>query len=161
MAITGIDFSSKAIHICTLPEDSNLASVHVVRLDLTLGDLLTRARRMRDRMPARSAYPDAGITLIAIEKPFSHHPGSIAAMHLIYGGILQLLPPELPLLELSQGEWRRECGLPTRGDTKAAAIRFARDTWTDAPVALDDNMADAFAIAWAAREIDIRAQAAA
>lgn len=159
MAIAGIDFSSQAVHICTLPEDSNLATVHTVRLDLGGGNLLTRARRLRDQMPARTAWRDAGITLIAIEKPFSHQPRNVASMNLVYGGILQCLPANIPLLELSPGDWRKECLITNRGDTKAASIRFARQTWADPPHALDHNTADAFAIAWAAREIDIRAAA--
>jgi hypothetical protein len=141
-----------------LPEDTNTGALHVVRLDaIRAGGALERVRRMRDLMPARDAWRDAGVTLIAVEKPFSHHAGSLAPMMLAYGGLLQLLPPDVPLLELSAPEWRKECGLPQRGDdVKQAAIRFARERWTDPPAALDDNTADAYAIAWAAREIDLR-----
>lgn len=160
--IMGLDFSSRAVHICALPEDSNHAELHVVRLDAERGDFLTRARRLRDRMPARTAWKDAGATLIAVERPYSHQPGILAPMMTIFGGLLQLLPVDVPLLELSPPEWRRECLLPQRGDDrKPAAIRFAREQWTDAPDAIDDNAADAFCVAYAAREIDIRRQRAA
>lgn len=154
--IVGIDCSSKAVHICQLQEDDNQASVHVVRLDLERGDLITRVRRLRDRMPARSAWRDAGATLIAVERPYSHIAATLAPMMLVYGGILQLLPVDVPLLELSPSEWRKECGLPQRGDVKAAAVRFAREQWWNPPAAIDDNVADSFCVAWAAREIDLR-----
>lgn len=156
--IVGIDFSSRAIHVVSLPDDTNHALLHVVRLDTERGNYVDRARRLRDRMPARGAWRDAGVTLIAVERPYSHMASTLAPMMLVYGGILQVLPARTPLLELSPSEWRKECGLPQRGDdVKPAAIRFAREQWTDAPAALDDNAADAFSIAWAAREIDLRA----
>lgn len=155
--VAGIDLSTRAIHVCSLPEDSNDAQLHVVRLDTERGDQITRVRRLRDRMPARTAWRDAGITLIAIERPYSHHAATLAPMMLAYGGILQLLPADVPLLELSPSEWRKECGLPQRGDqVKPAAIAFARRMWTSAPLAIDDNAADSFCVAWSAREIDLR-----
>lgn len=155
--IAGVDLSTRAIHICSLPEDSNDAQMHVVRLDTERGDYVARVRRLRDRMPARSAWRDAGITLIALERPYSHHPATLAPMMLAYGGILQLLPPDVPILELSPSEWRKECALPQRGDqVKPAAIAFARRMWPSPPAALDDNVADSFCVAWAAREIDLR-----
>jgi hypothetical protein len=130
--VAGCDISTRAIHIVALPEDGNHGDLHVVRLDAIHGGALERVRGMRDLMPARTAWQDAGVTLIAVEKPFSHHAGSLAPMMLAYGGLLQLLPREVPLLELSPPEWRKECGLPQRGgDVKHAAIRFARERWTD------------------------------
>lgn len=155
--IAGIDLSTRAIHICSLPEDTNAAQLHVVRLDTERGDQITRVRRLRDRMPARTAWRDAGITLIAIERPYSHIAATLAPMMLVFGAILQLLPADVPLLELSPPEWRKECGLPQRGDrVKPAAIEFARDLWSSPPPAIDDNVADCFCVAWAAREIDLR-----
>lgn len=160
--IAGLDISTRAIHICSLAEDTNAADLHVVRLDTERGAYFERVRRLRDRMPTRGAWKDAGITLIAIERPYSHMPGSLAPMMLVYGGILQLLPADVPLVELSPSDWRKECGLPQRGDdVKPAAVRFARQMWLDAPAAIDDNAADSFGIAWAARELDLRARRAA
>jgi hypothetical protein len=155
--IAGLDISTRAIHIVELPEDSNNATLHVVRIDTQRGAWLERVRRLRDQMPARTAWRDAGCTLIAIERPYSHHAATLAPMMAVYGALLQLFPADLPLLELSAPEWRKECSLPQRGDdVKPAAVRFARQCWTGQPHAMDDNAADAFAIAWAAREIDLR-----
>lgn len=160
MAVVGVDLSSRALHICTLAEDTNHATVHVVRLDLERGDATARARRLRDRMPARTAWADAGVTLVAIEKPFFHGHHGLVPLLLVYGGLLQLIPPDMPLLELRADDWRRECKLRMRGaksELKKASIDYARACWTDAPALLDDNTAEAFCVAWAAREIDIRA----
>lgn len=154
--IGGIDLSSRALHICVLDEDTNEAKVHVVRLDLERGGATTRIRRMRDLMPARKAWDDNGVTLIALERPIAVH-SNVPLM--VYGALLQLIPPDMPVLELRANDWRRECSLPTRGDRtklKNAAKAFARQCWANAPVAIDDDVADAFCIAWAARELDIR-----
>lgn len=156
MSIAGIDLSSRAIHVAVIAEDTNEASVHVVRLDAQRGDATTRIRRMRDLMPARGAYHDLGVTLIALERPIALH-SNVPLM--VYGALLQLLPADMPLLELRADDWRRECLLPLRGaksDLKAASKRLARDLWADPPELMDDNVAESFLIAWAAREIDVR-----
>jgi hypothetical protein len=159
--IAGLDISTRAIHVCELPEDTNAATLHVVRLDTERGDALTRVRRLRDRMPARAAWKDAGCTMIAIEQPFSTGPG-IAPMMAVYGALLQLFPVDLPLVQLRADDWRAECGIPIRKPRDAGsdwhkrrAVELARELWTDPPV-FDDNGAEAFLIAWAAREMDIR-----
>jgi len=159
--IVGIDLSSRAIHVVELPEDTNEAHLHVVRLDTERGNAIDRVRRIRDRMPTRGAYKANGCTLIAIEEPFARSPG-IAPMMAVYGALLQCLPADVPLLELRADDWRRECGIPVRKPRdagsdfhKRAAVAFARRLWIDPPV-FDDNGADAFCIAWAAREIDVR-----
>lgn len=159
MSVVGIDFSTKAIHLCTLAEDSNHGDLHIVRLDITRGDALQRARRIRDRMPARTAWRDAGVTLVAIEKPFFRGHQALAPMMMVYGALLACLPPDLPLLELRADDWRLECKLRRRGassELKKAALDYARQCWDNPPDPLDDNGADAFCVAWAAREKYIR-----
>jgi hypothetical protein len=158
--IAGIDLSSRALHVCMLDDDTNEATVHVVRLDVQRGDAEARVSRMRDLMPPRSSWSDSGVTLIAIEVPFFVGHQGLVPLLMTYGGLLQLIPPAIPRLRLKADDWRRECSLPTRGEKsklKRASIEFARQVWTDPPAALDDNAAEAFCIAWAAREIDIRA----
>lgn len=161
MSYLGIDLSSHALHLAVLEEDSNDAIVHVVRLDTQRGDATRRIRRMRDLMPARTAYRDLGVTLIAIEQPI----GAFTKVTLmVYGALLQLLPVDVPITELRADDWRRECKLPLRGatsDLKSNSKRFARQLWTNAPSVLDDDTAEAYLIAWSAREIDLRAVRAA
>jgi hypothetical protein len=158
--IAGLDISTHAIHVVSLPEDTNDADLHVVRLDLERGDTTTRIRRLRDLMPARGAWRDAGVSLLAIETPFSRGPG-IAPMMAVYGALLQLFPPDLPLLELRSDDWRKEVGIPIRKPRaadkdwhKRQAAAFAREQWTNHPT-IDHNGAEAFCIAWAARALDL------
>lgn len=164
--IAGLDISTKAIHICSLPEDTNEAQLHVVRLDTERGDVTERIRRLRDRMPSRGAWRDEGYTLIAIERPY-FAAQSIGPMMAVYGALLQLFPANMPLLELKSDEWRKACGLRLRkrrdegSDVlKRESVAFAREQWRDPPP-LDHDAAEAFAIAYAAREIDLRREAAA
>jgi len=164
VSVVGIDLSSRALHLITLAEDTNDAYAHVVRLDTTRGAAVERIRRMRDRMPVRSSYSAYGVTLIAIEKPFHRQAAMSAVPSMVYGALLQLVPADLPLLELRADDWRRECALPLRGarsELKKASVRFARQMWEACPHALDDDTAEAFCIAWAAREIQLRTEAAA
>lgn len=161
--IAGLDISTRAVHIVSLPEDTNEGVLHVVRVDTQRGDATERIRRLRDRMPGRAAWRDDGCTLIAIEKPFHRSPG-IAAMMAVYGALLQLFPADLPLLELRSDDWRRECGIPIRKPRDAGsdfhkrrAVQFAREQWLNPPP-LDHDAAEAFCVAYAAREIDLRAE---
>jgi hypothetical protein len=164
MSIVGIDLSSRAIDLCTLPEDSNDAEHFRVRIDLPSGASPTeRIRRLRDRMPARTAWADAGVSLLAIELPFSRTPNP--AMLFVYGGLLQLVPASLSLLELRSDDWRPHCLIPIRKPRDAdsdwhkhRALEFARELWTNPPETLDHNAAESFCIAYAAREIDLRVE---
>jgi hypothetical protein len=161
VSVVGIDLSSKAIDLVTIPEDTNDAEHFRVRIDIPAGANATaRARRLRDRMPARGAWADAGVTLLAIELPFSRTPNP--AILIVYGGLLQLVPAELPLLELRSDDWRPHCLIPIRkprdADSdwhKRQALAFAREQWTSPPATLDHNAAEAFCVAYAAREIDL------
>lgn len=164
MAVAGFDISSRAIHCVILAEDTNDALAHVVRFDGRRGDAVDRIRRMRDLMPARGTYPDFGVTVLAIEKPFHAAAAQSAIPSMVYGALLQLVPANLPLLELRADDWRRQCALPLRGarsELKAASIRFARQVWEACPYALDDDTADAFCVAFAARELELRSGSAA
>jgi hypothetical protein len=164
MAYVGIDLSSKCIDLCTLPEDCNEAEHFRIRIDLPSGATATeRARRLRDRMPARSAWKAAGVSVVAIEKPFARSPNGLVPLLLVYGGLLQLLPADVPLLELRSDDWRPHCLIPIRkprdADSdwhKRRAVEFAREQWVGAPAGLDHNAAEAFCISYAAREIDLR-----
>jgi hypothetical protein len=162
--IGGIDLSSKAIDVVLLDEDTNRAEHYRVRLDTQRGDATERIRRLRDLMPARGAWSDLGITMVALERPIAIH-SSVPLM--VYGALLQVLPSAIPLLELRSDDWRTECGIAIRKPRDAGsdwhkreALRFAREQWLDCPP-IDHDAADAFCIAWAAREIDLRTKAAA
>lgn len=153
----GIDVSTLAIDVVLLDEDTNRAEHHRRRLDIGPGKALTRIRRIQDAMPARRQWADSGVLAIAIEEPYNRASmsGQVPILMAI-GGILQTIPTNIHVGLMRADDWRRACGLPTRGqrqDLKAAAIDFARRNWTNAPAHIDDNAADAYGLAWAMREL--------
>lgn len=156
--IAGIDFSSMAIDTVLLDEDTNDAVHHRRQLDVGHAKLHDRVRRVRDALPTRGAWKDSGVLVVAIEEPFNHSPNGLTPLLLTLGAILGTLPRDIPLALLRADDWRRQCGLPTRApggrpEHKQNAIAFARRQWDNPPIRLDDNAADAFCIAWAAREL--------
>jgi hypothetical protein len=89
-------------------------------------------------MPARTAWRDAGCTLIAIEKPFSRGP-AIAPMMAVYGALLQLFPRRAAA-RAPRDDWRSECGIADPEAARrrqrlaqAARARFAREQWRRRP----------------------------
>ena len=162
--IAGVDYSTTAIDVILLDEDTNHATHHRRRLDTGPGNAQDRLRRVRDAMPSRGAWRDSGVTVIGIEEPFAYGTmKSLPAMLMVLGAIIATLPPELPLALLRADDWRKACGLRIRGqrdELKREAIRFATSRWSNPPLRVDDNIADAFGVAWAARELERKAAAA-
>jgi len=75
----------------------------------------------------------------------------------ISAGVAELTSGEdLSVALLRADDWRRELELPIRGPReklKAAAVHFAASHWANHPQAIDDNQADAFCLAWVARQL--------
>lgn len=155
MLIAGFDLSSKQIDVCLLDIDTDHAEHH--RRTLGKGKQLDRIRQVRDALPTRGAWADAGCVLAAIEEPFSRQSmsGQVPIL-MVIGAILSTLPTDIPVALLRADDWRRGCDLPLRGarsDLKRASVSFARERWRNAPDILDDNAAESFAIAFAGREL--------
>lgn len=150
--VAGIDCSTLAIDLVTIDVDTQQA-VHIRRrLDTAPGASLARTRRVRDAMPPRQAWIDAGVVLVAIEEPYSRSTmGGQVPLHRVIGAILAVLPTTIAVELVRSDDWRRTSGLPTRGKRevlKAAAVEYARANWSpEPPVRLDDNTADAYCIA--------------
>lgn len=151
----GFDLSTLAIDVVLLDEDTDGARHIRRRLDTGPGDAKVRIRRIRDAMPPRASWADLGVIAAAIEEPFSRASmGGQVPILMALGGVLQTIPVNLPVALLRADDWRKECGLPIRGPReklKAASVDFAATHWANRPQALDDNQADAFGLAWAAR----------
>jgi len=153
--IAGIDFSSIAIDVVLLDEDTDHAVHHRRRLDTGPGKLIDRVRRVRDALPSRGAWRDSGVLALGIEEPFHHSHKGLAPMLLTLGAIIDTLPRDVPLALLRADDWRRACGLPLRvgrPEHKQNAITFTREHWPN-PTRIDDNVGDAFCIAWATRDL--------
>lgn len=146
----GVDYDSNGIYIAAIDEDT-LELVSHVRVDLvSRGDSFDRCRLVRDRMPARSAWRDAGTLAVALELPFSRQRNSIVALSRVQGAILACLPADLLVLDLPPQEWKRV----TVGKAKASKdeVRaWARDQ--GAPHGLVQDFYDAYALARAAAQM--------
>lgn len=157
MLVAGMDLSSRQIDVCLLDVETDTATHHRRRLDTRPGKQLDRIRRVRDALPTRGAWADAGCVLAAIEEPFSRQSmsGQVPIL-MVIGAILSTLPTDIPVALLRADDWRRGCNLPLRGarpDLKRASVGFARSRWRNAPDILDDNAAEAWCIAYAGREL--------
>lgn len=161
-AVAGIDFSSFAIDVVLLDEDTDDAEHHRIVLPKK-ADALTRARAVRDLMPPRTRWHDQAVA-IGIEKPFSRNGRGGDTMAIVLGAIIASLPADLPLHLIRADDWRRACELKIRqprADHKRAAIDFAGDRWADHPMPLTSDCADAYCIAHATRILAAPQEAAA
>jgi hypothetical protein len=165
VTFAGIDYSSEAIDVVRLELDSDEARWDRILLDTT-GRLnaLDRARLVRDRMPARSAWADDGVVTIALEDPRGPtFKGSIPLARM-QGAILTCLPHpgwKPPVLPLTTQEWKMACGLG--GNCKKELVRewvLRRWSLTNLPDRYTQDALDAYAIAWAARSLCEKAAAA-
>lgn len=152
MSLLGIDFSTHAVDCVLLPWSGERA--HHYRFPLTGDTAFDRARAVRPILIG----PLAGVDMVAIESPKSNRFGTAVALARVQGAILQTFPPELTVLEVAPAEWRLECGLPGNA-SKAKVAAWVGGVWADAPA--DQNALDAFAIAYAARQMNRRANEAA
>lgn len=156
--ILGIDFSTITVDAVLLHEDGDPATAnhHRRRLDTGPGKALERIRRIADAMPARGQWRDAGVTLVAIEKPYSRQGRGSDSIQYALGAILATIPPDVELQLIRADDWRRACQLPVRAPRdrhKRNAVEFAAAHWLDVPAVLHEDAADAFCIAWAARSL--------
>jgi Holliday junction resolvasome RuvABC endonuclease subunit len=115
--VAGIDYSVHAIDVVMVDEDTGDARWHRRRLDAAPGDAFTRARRIRDLMPARRSWLDT-VVAVGIERPYSQNRGSVASLLRIQGAILACLPVELDVVELPPQTWKTL----TVGKAKASKV---------------------------------------
>jgi hypothetical protein len=156
--IAGFDYDSKAIHVVMLDTDTNAAHYHCRRINDAHGDSFARARRVRDAMPARAHWSDSGVVLVAIEATLSRQRNAIAALSRVQGAILACLPAGIPVVPIRAQKWKQLTvgkANASKADVRAWALERldVADGWSQ-------DAFDAFAIAWAARELDTKAAAA-
>lgn len=151
MSVAGIDFSSRAVHLVLLDDDTNQAETYTY---LLRGDTpFERARSLRSTFPTRSWWDDRGVWLIGIEDPFSRSKGVAKALGLSAGAIAALLPYPLTIVQTAPHEWKRVfTGYASA--SKGLVEDQARKLWNNPPDTADDNTFDAYGIAWAVRSIN-------
>jgi hypothetical protein len=147
----GIDVSSFAVDLVFLDEEKATAKWRKVRLD---SGARQRVRPLPARPPAHASHKRMGrrgahrrdrkadVEPVRDERRAHARPGAVVAC----------IPRDMPLAELTPQEWKQACGLPSNAD-KDTVRRFVLDTWDDPPIGLDENACDAYAIAWAWREL--------
>jgi hypothetical protein len=105
--IAGIDFSTKAVDVVLLDEDSDAATWH--RFELEGQDAFDRARFVRRAMwsPASSWWDD--VLAVGIEDPRGYNAG---VLYRVQGAILACIPNSNLVQPWIPSEWRRQVGLP-------------------------------------------------
>lgn len=153
MSIAGIDFSTFAVDVVLLDEDSDQAEWHRFILP-PAGDAFDRARTVRSAMPSRSWWEDKSVIAVGIEDPRGFNAGVI---YRIQGGILQCLLPDVLVQPWIPSAWRKAVGLKGNATKEAVQLR-AIDLWRNVgEVAYCDGESqdtfDAFCIAHATRSV--------
>ena len=154
MSIAGIDFSSRAVHIVLLDDDTDDAMLHV--FELHGATPFERARSLRRSFPTRGFWEDNGVYLVGIEDPHSRANHTAKALGLAAGAIAGLLPNGLPVVQTVPAEWHR-IFTGTAGASKETVGLHARAIWPDHPAEGDDNAWDAYGIAYAVRTLNNQA----
>lgn len=106
MSIAGIDFSTFAVDVVLLDENTDAATWH--RFELSGQDAFDRARSVREAMIAASPLWD-DVQAIGIEDPRGYGAGSL---YRVQGAILARLPHRTLVQPWIPSEWRKEVGLP-------------------------------------------------
>lgn len=116
MNVCGIDFSSRAIDLVFLDEDTGHAEWR--RAELHGQDAFERARDVRRAMLERGSGVFDDTVAVGIEDPRGYNAG---ALYRIQGAVLACIPPPLLVQPLIPSEWRKAVGL--KGNASKPAIR--------------------------------------
>lgn len=155
MTVAGIDYSSQAIDIVLLDDDTDTAEWH--RVELTGPTPFDRARSLRGRLPLRSWWEDQGVYLIGIEDPIGHHAHTAKALGFAGGAVATLLPANLTVVQTTAAEWKRLT--VGRGSASKADV----EQWAQTQLGHDgltvwaQDAYDAYAIARAVRHLNQQA----
>ena len=151
MTVAGIDFSSRAVHVVLLEDDTDHASLRI--FELHGATPFERARSLRRVFPTRGFWEDNGVYLVAIEDPHSRANHTAKALGLAAGAIAALLPNAMTVVQTAPSEWHRLFA-GTAGASKDDVQARGRAVWPDPPAGCDDNAWDAYGIAWAVRTLN-------
>jgi hypothetical protein len=108
--IAGIDYSTRAIDIVLLDEDSDAATWH--RFELAwpdFSDAFARARSVPVNVPGPRAEFWDDVLAVGIEDPRGYNAG---ALFRIQGALLTRIPRDKLVHPLIPSQWRKTVGLP-------------------------------------------------
>jgi hypothetical protein len=155
----GIDYDSAGIYPVFIDEDTG-AFHHGWELRLDIGpssdDAFDRTRRVRDAMPGRGWWADAGVLAIGIESTYSHAFRATAALARLQGAIVACLPPDIVVVPMAAHHGADKHGWKalTVGSTNASKLNVRQ--WAvghGAPTNRRQDIYDAFCIARAMRTL--------
>jgi Holliday junction resolvasome RuvABC endonuclease subunit len=149
VSVAGIDFSSHAVDVVLLDEDSDRATWH--RVPLVGPSAFDRARMVRLLMLSQlgSAFWD-DVLAVGIEQPRGNH--GVVHMARIQGAVLSCIPTDKLVHPLNPSEWRKAVGLSGNATKERVQLHVAqaRPTgWVHTPWPFD--ACDAYCIALATR----------
>jgi hypothetical protein len=157
VTVAGIDFSSHAIDVVTLDEDTDRAEWH--RFPLAGSDAFDRARAVRAAMPVGSFWDD--VLACGIEDPRGYGAGSL---YRVQGAVLGCLPARLLVQPLIPSSWRKTVGLKgnaSKQDIDAFALAKMAAVEGMVKFSWPQDAMDAYCIALATRTLLQHGQAAA
>jgi hypothetical protein len=153
-SVLGIDFSSKALDLVLLDENSDVS-----RWDrLPLPECFSKvelARAVADAMPGPSWFQHHEVYLVACEEPMGQNRQAIAALYTVLGALVTSMPRELPIWLLRPAEWKAGVGLPGNLKTSKGDGQSQLRSWAVAHGASVEWPVDAcvaLALAYTARE---------
>lgn len=144
--IAGIDFSTHAIDIVLLDEDTSAATWH--RFPLAGQDAFDRARKVREALHGTSGLWDETLAC-GIEEPRGYGAGSL---YRIQGAILSCLPHGLLVQPFIPSEWRAAVGLKGNATKDQVYAHAALMRVPDGELWAQDAM-DAYCIARATERL--------
>jgi len=124
--VAGIDYSSHAVDIVTVPLDHGAPIWH--RFPLTGMDAFDRARSVADSVPGRHSVLWDDITAVGIEHPAGKF--GTGALLRIQGAILARIPARMLVEPFPPAKWRKAVGLAgnaPKGDARKHSLRVVDD----------------------------------
>lgn len=150
--IAGIDFSSRAVDIVLLDEDTDAATWH--RFELQGQDAFDRARDVRRAMWASSSSWWDDVLAVGIEDPRGYGAGS---MYRVQGAILACIPNSKLVQPWIPSAWRKTVGLKGNASKEAvsewAGPRLRQRAELGPYIGLPFDATDAYCIALATRSL--------
>ncbi len=155
MRIAGIDYSTKAVDLVTIPHNGDGGAPEWHTFPLQGDDAFDRARDVALEMPGRASSFWDDILAIGIEHPGGHY--GTGAMLRIQGAILSCLPAWVLVEPLPPAKWRKLVGLAGNA-SKDDVLRHSLNqgfVWPDGYIAGDwpQDAHDAHLIAQATRTL--------
>jgi hypothetical protein len=128
MNIAGIDYSTQAVDIVTVPYDQpGTPDWH--RFPLQGDGAFERARDVANELPGRHSLFWDDILAVGIEHPGGRY--GTGAMLRIQGAILSVIPARMLVISLPPGRWRKLNGLPGNASKDAVAIQSEAINWRE------------------------------